>query len=101
MLNVKLRMYGTKTGSILDSCSPSIHYSTFTIQNSSPRGGAGPGDPAAHRTDRLPLLPSGPGGVHRILLHRAQPLFSKLKVKRGKYGTSMAKTFSFTLFTFA
>src|SRR6478609_87365 len=36
----------------------------------------GPGDPAAHRTGCLPLLPSGPGGVHRILLHRAQPLFS-------------------------
>ncbi len=35
---------------------------------------AGPGDPAAHRTDRLPLLPSGPGGVHRVLSHRAQPL---------------------------
>ena len=34
----------------------------------------GPGDPAAHRTNRLPLLPSGPGGVHRVLLHRAQPL---------------------------
>ena len=34
----------------------------------------GPGDPAAHRTDCLPLLPSGPGGVHRVLLHRAQPL---------------------------
>jgi hypothetical protein len=34
----------------------------------------GPGDPAAHRIDRLPLLPSGPGGVHRILLHRARPL---------------------------
>ena len=33
----------------------------------------GPGDPAAHKTNRLPLLPSGPGGVHRVLLHRAQP----------------------------
>ena len=33
----------------------------------------GPGDPAAHRTNRLPLLPSGPGGVHRVLLHRARP----------------------------
>jgi len=39
------------------------------------KGQAGPGDPAAHRTDRLPLLPSGPGGVHRVLLHRAQPLY--------------------------
>jgi hypothetical protein len=36
----------------------------------------GLGDPAAHRTDCLPLLPSGSGGVHRVLLHRAQPLFS-------------------------
>ena len=36
----------------------------------------GPGDPAAHRTGCLPLLPSGPGGVHRVPLHRAQPLFS-------------------------
>ena len=35
---------------------------------------AGPGDPAAPRLACLPLLPSGPGGVHRILLHRAQPL---------------------------
>ena len=35
---------------------------------------AGPGDPAAHQTIRLPLLPSGPGGVHRVWLHRAQPL---------------------------
>ena len=34
----------------------------------------GPGDPAAHRLACLPLLPSGPGGVHKILLHRAQPL---------------------------
>ena len=37
----------------------------------------GPGDPAAHRTDCLPLLPSGPGGVHRVPLHRAQPLILK------------------------
>ena len=36
----------------------------------------GPGDPAAHRTTYLPLLPSGPGGVHRVLLHRAQPLLN-------------------------
>ncbi|CUS34963.1 hypothetical protein COMA2_20015 [Candidatus Nitrospira nitrificans] len=36
----------------------------------------GLGDPAAHKTDCLPLLPSGSGGVHRVLLHRAQPLFS-------------------------
>ena len=35
---------------------------------------SGPGDPAAHRLAFLPLLPSGPGGVCRILLHRAQPL---------------------------
>ena len=35
---------------------------------------AGPGDPAAPKTFCLPLLPSGPGGVHRVLLHRAQPL---------------------------
>ena len=34
---------------------------------------AGPGDPAAPKTFCLPLLPSGPGGVHRVLLHRAQP----------------------------
>ena len=38
----------------------------------------GPGDPAAHRTGCLPLLPSGSSGVHRVLLHRAQPLFSNL-----------------------
>ncbi len=36
----------------------------------------GPGDPAAHRLARLPLLPSGPGGVRRIPLHRAQPRFN-------------------------
>ena len=35
---------------------------------------AGPGDPAAPKTFCLPLLPSGPGGVHRVLLHRARPL---------------------------
>src|SRR5215831_8775485 len=35
---------------------------------------AGLGDPAAPKTFCLPLLPSGPGGVHRVLLHRAQPL---------------------------
>src|SRR6476660_7516373 len=35
---------------------------------------AGLGDPAAPKTVCLPLLPSGPGGVHRVLLHRAQPL---------------------------
>ena len=40
------------------------------------RSRVGPGDPAAHRTDRLPLLPSGPGGIHRVLLHRAQPLLT-------------------------
>ncbi len=34
----------------------------------------GPGDPAAHRLACLPLLPSGPGGVYKIPLHRAQPL---------------------------
>src|SRR5947199_7362052 len=37
---------------------------------------AGPCDPAAPRLACLPLRPSGPGGVHRILLHRAQPLYS-------------------------
>ena len=41
-------------------------------------GEVGPGDPAAHRTGCLPLLPSGSSGVHRVLLHRAQPLFSNL-----------------------
>jgi hypothetical protein len=34
----------------------------------------GPGDPAAQRRASLPLLPSGPGGVQRFLLHRARPL---------------------------
>src|SRR6267143_5375413 len=48
-----------------------IQHCTFTISR---KRRAGPGDPAAHRTDRLPLLPSGPGGVHRVLSHRAQPL---------------------------
>ncbi len=48
----------------------SPYASRFTLTPST----AGPGDPAAHRTDRLPLLPSGPGGVHRVLSHRAQPL---------------------------
>jgi hypothetical protein len=62
MVNFELRSAGT------------IQHYTFTIQHSSLRGKAGPGDPAAHRTDRLPLLPSGPGGVHRVQLHRAQPL---------------------------
>ena len=36
---------------------------------------AGLGNPAAPKTVCLPLLPSGPGGVHRVLLHRARPLF--------------------------
>ena len=45
----------------------------------------GPGDPAAHRTDRLPLLPSGPGGVHRVLLHRAQPLKTLMAFLRRAY----------------
>ncbi len=31
-----------------------------------------PGDPAAPKSDCLPLLPSGPGGVHRLLLRRTQ-----------------------------
>jgi len=31
-----------------------------------------PGAPAAPRRDRLPLLPSGPGGVHRLLPRRTQ-----------------------------
>ena len=42
----------------------------------------GPGDPAAHRLVCLPLLPSGPGGVHKILLHRAQPLFCAISSTR-------------------
>ena len=41
----------------------------------------GPGDPAAHGTDCLPLLPSGSGGVHRVPLHRAQPLFLVLDLQ--------------------
>lgn len=31
-----------------------------------------PGNPAAHRTSDLPLLPSGPDGVHRLLLRGTQ-----------------------------
>ncbi len=33
-----------------------------------------PGKPAAHKSAYLPLLPSGPDGVHKILLHRARTL---------------------------
>ena len=33
----------------------------------------GSGDPAAPRVICLPLLPSGPGGVHKSLLHGTQP----------------------------
>src|SRR5689334_4744449 len=57
---------------------------------------AGPGDPAAPKTFCLPLLPSGPGGVYRVLLHRAQPLARKvfipspqfvgLRVEQALYG---------------
>ena len=43
---------------------------------------AGPGDPAAPKTDCLPLLPSGPGGVHRVLLHRARPLIQAAEYAR-------------------
>jgi len=32
-----------------------------------------PGTPAAPRRDCLPLLPSGPGGVRRLLPRRTQP----------------------------
>ncbi len=49
--------------------------SHFLFTSHFSRQKSGPGDPAAHRLAHLPLLPSGPGGVHRILLHRAQPLF--------------------------
>ena len=33
----------------------------------------GPGFPATHRRFHLPLLPSGPDGVHRLLLYGTQP----------------------------
>ena len=33
----------------------------------------GLGFPATHRKIRLPLLPSGPDGVHSIQLYRTQP----------------------------
>jgi hypothetical protein len=51
---------------------------------------AGLGDPAAPKTFCLPLLPSGPGGVHRVLLHRAQPLklqscLSRRPLSQGAY----------------
>ena len=55
-----------------DSRNP--YHLTFHVLPLTDQDSAGPGDPAAHRTDRLPLLPSGPGGVHRVLSHRAQPL---------------------------
>jgi hypothetical protein len=32
-----------------------------------------PGNPAAPKSDCLPLLPPGPGGVHRLLPRRTQP----------------------------
>jgi len=32
-----------------------------------------PGKPAAPKGTYLPLLPSGPDGVHKALLHRARP----------------------------
>jgi len=32
-----------------------------------------PGNPAAHERDRLPLLPSGPDGVHDVPLRRTWP----------------------------
>src|SRR5919202_6786012 len=32
-----------------------------------------PGTPTAPKSDRLPLLPSSPGGVHGLLLRRTQP----------------------------
>src|SRR6185436_8552449 len=57
------------------------------------KGQAGPGDPAAHRTDRLPLLPSGPGGVHRVLSHRAQPLILNVKSKKGKVASTYNRNF--------
>ena len=54
---------------------------------------AGLGDPAAPKTICLPLLPSGPGGVHRVLLHRAQPLFRLLKMSSSfvlsRFGTPL------------
>jgi hypothetical protein len=63
------------TRSSLFSIRRFVHVSRITIYVCVYRE-AGPGDPAAHRTGCLPLLPSGPGGVHRVPLHRAQPLFS-------------------------
>jgi len=36
-----------------------------------------PGKPAAHKSAYLPLLPSGPDGVHKILLHRARTLHKR------------------------
>ena len=32
-----------------------------------------PGTPTSPKRDRLPLLPSGPGGVHGLLPRRTQP----------------------------
>jgi len=54
-------------------CAKHLSFNIYNL-NSSFRGKTGPGDPAAHKPICLPLLPSGPGGVHRSLLHRAQPL---------------------------
>ena len=38
-----------------------------------------PGDPVAPRTNRLPLLPSGPDGVHGVLPHGTQQLTKRCK----------------------
>ncbi len=41
-----------------------------------------PGNPVAPRTNRLPLLPSGPDGVHGALPHRTQQLTKRCKHAR-------------------
>src|SRR5207302_9136248 len=50
-----------------------VHPPSTTPSRRSPRRRLRPGDPAAHETPYVPLLPSGPGGVGKISLRGTRP----------------------------
>ena len=58
-----------------------------------------PGTPVAPRTNRLPLLPSGPDGVHGALPHRTQQLTKRCKhAKAEREGFEPSRAFTLRAF---
>ena len=51
---------------------PNIQHSAFNIQHCASESHRDPEEPAAHVSDCLALLPSGPDAVRRLRLHRVR-----------------------------